>query len=138
MKLQNTPPSTLHHAPSLVSSESSASGSQKSRPKPTPQSNWTSALRPFCDSNHPPIRNTVEEFFLTPMPVQKPTTPKPAPALYELRHLRRALARLEATHATTSPTIENLKRNVLNRIRELEAQLGSTELTDALTTLRNM
>lgn len=59
------------------------------------------------------------------------------PALYELRHLRRALYRLEQTHAPTSPTIENLKRNVVNRICELEAQLGSTELVDALTTLRN-
>jgi hypothetical protein len=79
----------------------------------------------------------MEEFFLTPMPIQKPPTPKSAPALYELRHLRRALARLESTHATSSPVIENLKRNVVNRICELEAQLGSTELTDALTTLRN-
>jgi hypothetical protein len=71
------------------------------------------------------------------MEQQKPLAPTSAPALYELRHLRRALARLEATHATTSPVIENLKHNVVSRICELEAQLGSTELIDALTTIRN-
>jgi hypothetical protein len=71
------------------------------------------------------------------MAAQKPLTPTSAPALYELRHLRRALARLEATRATTSPVIENLKRNVVNRIYELEAQLGSTELIDALNGRRN-
>ncbi len=79
----------------------------------------------------------MEEFVLTPMPVQKPPLPASMPALYELRHLRRALSRLEETHATTSPVIEGLKRNVVNRICELEAQLGSTELVDALTTIRN-
>jgi len=71
------------------------------------------------------------------MAPQKPPTPTSAPALYELRHLRRALSRLEDTHATTSPIIEDLKRNVVNRICELEARLGSTELIDALTILRN-
>jgi hypothetical protein len=79
----------------------------------------------------------MEEFLLTSMPVQKSPIPRPAPALYELRHLRRALSRLEETHATTSPAIEDLKRNVVNRIGELEARLGSTELIDALATLRN-
>jgi len=72
------------------------------------------------------------------MPPQNPPAPTPAPALYELRHLRRALSRLEDTHATTSPVVGDLKRSVVNRICELEAQLGSTELIDALTTLRNM
>ena len=71
------------------------------------------------------------------MPPQKPQLPRVAPALYELRHLRRALSRLEITHATASPAVDALKRNVVNRICELEAQLGSTELIDALTTLRN-
>ena len=79
----------------------------------------------------------MEEFSRTPMPPQKPPTPKPVPAPYELRHLRRALSRLEETHATTSPVIEKLKRDVVNRICELEAQLGSIELIDALTALRN-
>lgn len=59
------------------------------------------------------------------------------PALYELRHLRRALARLEDTHATTSPVIANLKRIVMSRIWEIEAKLGDTEHTDRSTTLRN-
>jgi hypothetical protein len=71
------------------------------------------------------------------MATQNPPSPSPAPALYELRHLRRTLARLEDTHATTTPVIANLKRIVMSRIWELEAQLGSTELVDALTTLRN-
>lgn len=71
------------------------------------------------------------------MPPEQPPTSKSMPALSELRHLRRTLARLEATHATTSPVIANLKRNVMSRIWELEAQLGSTELIDSLTTLRN-
>jgi len=65
------------------------------------------------------------------MPPLKPSPPSAAPALYELRHLRRALSRLEETHATTSPVIENLKRNVVNRICEVEAQLGAYRtLTD--------
>jgi len=67
------------------------------------------------------------EFVLTPMASQKPSFLAP-PAPYELRHLRRALSRLELTHATTSPVIANLKRDVVNRIRELEAHLRSTEL----------
>jgi hypothetical protein len=71
------------------------------------------------------------------MSPQKPPFSGPAPALYELRHLRRALSRLEQTHATTSPVIEDLKRNVVNRICELETQFDSTELIDALTTIRN-
>lgn len=79
----------------------------------------------------------MEEFVLTPMPLQKPPLPASMPALYELRHLRRTLSRLEGTHATTSPVIADLKRTVVNRIGELEAQLGSTELIDSLTTLRN-
>jgi hypothetical protein len=58
------------------------------------------------------------------MPPLKPSPSSAAPGLYELRHLRRALSRLEETHATTSPVIENLKRNVVNRICEVEAQLG--------------
>jgi len=68
---------------------------------------------------------------------QNPPSPSPVPALYELRHLRRTLARLEETHATTSPVIANLKRIVMSRIWELESQLGSSELIDSLTTLRN-
>jgi hypothetical protein len=79
----------------------------------------------------------MEESCLTPMAPQRPPTPKPLPALYELRHLRRALSRLEDTHATTSPAVASLKRIVVHRICELEAQLGSTELIDALTTIRN-
>jgi len=79
----------------------------------------------------------MEELFLTPMPPQNPPSLRSAPALYELRHLRRALSRLEQTHATTVPVIEDLRRNVMNRISELEAQLGSTELIDALITIRN-
>ncbi|HMG86394.1 MAG TPA: hypothetical protein VK574_11635 [Terracidiphilus sp.] len=71
------------------------------------------------------------------MAPQKPPVPKSSPALYELRHLRRALSRLEDTHATTSPVIENLKRNVVNRICELETQLGSTERIEPLTAFRN-
>lgn len=71
------------------------------------------------------------------MEPQKPPSSSPAPALYELRHLRRALSRLEETHATTSPAIAILKRNVMSRIWELEAQLGSTRLIDSLSTLRN-
>jgi hypothetical protein len=51
---------------------------------------------------------------------QNSPMPKPAPALYELRHLRRALSRLEDTHATSSPAVESLKRVVVNRICELE------------------
>ena len=91
-----------------------------------------------CDLRHLPIRVAVEQFFLTPMPPQRPPSPKLSPALYELRHLRRALSRLEATHATTSPVVADLKYQVVKRICELEAQLGSTELIDALTTLRNL
>jgi len=68
---------------------------------------------------------------------QKPPSRRSAPALYELRHLRRALSRLDETHATTSPVIESLKRSVVNRIREVEAQLGSIELIDTSATLRN-
>jgi hypothetical protein len=68
---------------------------------------------------------------------QKPPSPRSAPALYELRHLRRALSRLDETHATTSPVIESLKRSVVNRIREVEAQLGSIELINTSATLRN-
>lgn len=71
------------------------------------------------------------------MAPEKLPAPKSTPALYELRHLRRTLAKLEDTHATTSPVIANLKRNVMSRIWEVEAQLGSTELIDSLTTLRN-
>jgi hypothetical protein len=67
----------------------------------------------------------------------QPPTSKSMPALYELRHLRRALARLEDTHATTSPAIASLKRIVMTRIWELESQLGSTELIDSLSTIRN-
>jgi hypothetical protein len=79
----------------------------------------------------------MEEFALTPMPLQKLPLPASMPALYELRHLRRTLSRLEGIHATTSPAIADLKFHVVNRICDLEAQLGSTELVDALTTLRN-
>jgi len=64
------------------------------------------------------------------MAPQTPPSLKSAPALYELRHLRRALSRLEDTHATTSPVIANLKRIVMSRIWELEAELGGTELID--------
>jgi hypothetical protein len=71
------------------------------------------------------------------MASQNPPSPGLAPALYELRHLRRALSRIEDTHATSTPVIENLKRSVMNRIGEVEAQLGSTERIEALTTLRN-
>jgi len=71
------------------------------------------------------------------MKPQRPQTPKPLPALYELRHLRRALSRLEDTRATTSPGIASLRRIVVHRICELEAQLSGTELIDALTTIRN-
>lgn len=90
-----------------------------------------------CDCSHPRLRHAVEEFFLTPMPSPKTPSLKPEPALYELRHLRRAISRLEATHATSSPAIADLERHAVNRICELEAQLGSTELIGALTTLRN-
>lgn len=68
---------------------------------------------------------------------QKPPSLGSTPALYELRHLRRALSRLEETHATTSPVIESLKRSVVNRICEIEAQIGPTKLIDTSTTLRN-
>jgi hypothetical protein len=71
------------------------------------------------------------------MAPQTPPSLKSAPALYELRHLRRALSRLEATHATTSPVIANLKRIVMSRIWELEAELGGIELIDDSTTIRN-
>lgn|GEM_PF-3555577 len=74
---------------------------------------------------------------VTPTAQQKLSSPESAPALYELRHLRRALSRLEQTHATTSPVISDLKRNLVNRICELEARLGSTKLIEALTTHRN-
>jgi hypothetical protein len=63
------------------------------------------------------------------MPTQKTPALKLAPALYELRHLRRALSRLEGIHTANSPTIENLRRSVKLRIRELDAQLGQTTLT---------
>ena len=79
----------------------------------------------------------MQDFDRTAMTPQKLPSSSPAPALYELRHLRRALSRLEETHATTSPVIEDLKRSVVNRICELESQLDSTELIDTLTPLRN-
>jgi len=87
------------------------------------------------DRSHSRSRCAVEQSISVPK--LNPPCPEPPPALYELRHLRRALSRLESTHATTSPVIANLKRQVVNRICELEAELGSTELVDALTTLRN-
>ena len=68
------------------------------------------------------------------MPLPKPPSQSQSSAQYELRHLRRALSRLEETHATTSPVIENLKRSVVDRINELEAQSGSI---DALIHHRN-
>jgi len=71
------------------------------------------------------------------MPTENPPISKSMPALYELRPLRRALGRLEDTHATTSPAIASLKRIVMTRIWELETQLGSTELIDSLTIIRN-
>ena len=71
------------------------------------------------------------------MQPQNATPSRSAHPLYELRHLRRALDRLEQTHATSTPVIENLKRNVVVRIRELEDELGTSRLVDSLTTFRN-
>jgi hypothetical protein len=70
----------------------------------------------------------MEEFPLTPMSLLKPESLTLAPALYELRHLRRALSRLEETHATSSPVIADLKSNLERRIRELDVQLGQIPL----------
>lgn len=84
---------------------------------------------PPCDSRDFRVRRAV--------PAEKPPSARTAPALYELRHLRRALSRLEATHATSSPVIKDLKSSVVTRICELETQLGSTKLIDGLSTIRN-
>ncbi len=59
------------------------------------------------------------------------------PILHELRHLRRTLSRLEAIGETRSSTIADLRRIVVLRICELDAELGSTELRDALTAYSN-
>jgi hypothetical protein len=74
--------------------------------------------------------------WFTPNRTAETANPQANP-LYEVRHLRRALRRLEETHATTSPVIANLKRIVVSPICELEAKLGGTDLFDALTIQRN-
>ena len=63
------------------------------------------------------------------MPPQTPPPDRFRPALYELRHLHRALSRLESIYAVNSPNIQDLQQNVLRRIRELDAQLGQSALT---------
>ena len=82
-------------------------------------------LTASSDCGHLQLRLAAQNLIL--MVSQNPPSPSPVPALYELRHLRRTLARLEETHATTSPVIANLKRIVMSRIWELESQLGSSE-----------
>jgi hypothetical protein len=67
----------------------------------------------------------------TTMALQKSPAKEHLPTLYELRHLRGTLSRLEAIGETRSPTIADLRRIVATRIFELEAALGSIELLDA-------
>jgi hypothetical protein len=58
------------------------------------------------------------------MNMQAPSRQGAGDPVFELRHLRRALSRLESTHAPKNTVIQNLTRNVVNRIRELEIELG--------------
>ena len=91
----------------------------------------TAVFSTISDANHFEPDSELGELF--PMAMQAPSPQGSENPVYELRHLRRTLSRLESTHAPKNSVIQNLTRNVVNRIRELEIELGhvqGTEYTD--------